>query len=74
MMIDHRAEIFYHVTYIDLAKQDKFPPGSGLPVLSPEAAAARGAKTIRAMNPYYLGEIRAIAAGAGIDASFLANN
>jgi len=60
-----------HVIDINPGKQFMHLPGTGLQVLSPEAAAARRPATIFVMNPNYLDEVKAIAAAHGLGARIL---
>lgn len=74
LMVDPQARIIDHVIDINPAKQGKYLPVSGIPVLSPKAAAARKPIAIYVMNPNYLDEIRALAADLGISAQFIPIN
>jgi hypothetical protein len=50
-------------------KRGSFLPGSGLPVVSPEEARARGVRSIVVANANYVAEIRARCHAEGWDAS-----
>jgi len=63
-----------HVVDINPGKQGRYLAGTGLPILSPRAAVARGARTIFVMNPNYLEEIAAIAAEVGLAARLVPIN
>jgi SAM-dependent methyltransferase len=65
LLIDPENRVLDHVVDINPGKQGRFFPTSALPVLSPEASAARGPKTIFVMNPNYLDEIAADLAARG---------
>jgi SAM-dependent methyltransferase len=65
LLIDPENRVLDHVVDINPGKQGRFFPTSALPVLSPEASAARGPKTIFVMNPNYLDEIAASLAARG---------
>ncbi len=65
LMVDPDRQVLDHVVDINPGKQGRFFPTSALPVLSPEASAARGPKTIFVMNPNYLDEIAADLATRG---------
>ncbi len=74
LMVDPHASMIDHVIDINPAKQGKYLPGSGVPVVSPLTAATRKASTIYVMNPNYLDEIRTIATNVGIAAEFVPIN
>ena len=74
LMTDPEARHIDHIVDVNPGKQGRHVPGSGLKVLSPKDAAARGARTIYVMNPNYLDEIRATAAEIGIVADFIPIN
>jgi SAM-dependent methyltransferase len=65
LLVDPENAIIDHVVDINPGKQGRFFPSSALPVLSPEASAARAPKTIFVMNPNYLDEIAASLAARG---------
>jgi hypothetical protein len=50
---------------INPAKQRKFVPGTGHPIVAPEALAARGVRHVVPMNPAYRAEIATMLAGTG---------
>lgn len=74
LMMDPEAKTIDHVIDVNPAKQGKYLPVSGVAVLSPEASAARKARTIYVMNPNYLDEIRVTAREVGITAQFVPIN
>jgi SAM-dependent methyltransferase len=65
LMVDPDGKVLDHVVDINPGKQGRFFPTSALPVMSPEASAARGPRTIFVMNPNYLDEIAASLAARG---------
>jgi hypothetical protein len=65
LMVDPESRVLDHVVDINPGKQGRFFPISALPVLSPEASAARGPTTVFVMNPNYLDEIAASLAARG---------
>jgi Methyltransferase domain/C-methyltransferase C-terminal domain len=65
LMVDPESRAVDHVVDINPRKQGRFFPISALPVLSPEASAARAPRTIFVMNPNYLDEIAADLAARG---------
>jgi len=65
LMVDPESRVLDHVVDINPGKQGRFFPTSALPVLSPEASAARKPATIFVMNPNYLDEIAADLAARG---------
>lgn len=69
--VDPAAELLAGLIDINVNKQRHFIPGSGHPVLSPEAAARIGIAVILVMNPIYADEIAAQAASAGLCARFV---
>jgi hypothetical protein len=72
ILADPENEVIDHVVDINPAKQGFFLPGSGLPVVSPQDAAARRPRTIFVMNPNYMREIADTARDAGITARLVA--
>jgi 2-polyprenyl-3-methyl-5-hydroxy-6-metoxy-1,4-benzoquinol methylase len=53
---------------INPAKQGRFVPGTGHPIVAPEALAARGVRHVLPMNPAYRAEITPLLAGARLAA------
>lgn len=56
---------------VNTHKQGRFAPGTGTPVLAPEALCGRSVDMIVAMNPLYRPEIAGIAAALGVDAEIV---
>ena len=74
LLTDPDARLFDCAIDINPGKQGLHLAGSGLQVLSPDAAAARQPKTIFVMNPNYFDEIKRLAGDAGIAAAFVPIN
>jgi SAM-dependent methyltransferase len=74
LMVDPDSRMLDHVVDINPGKQGRFFPASALPVLSPEASAARDPATIFVMNPNYLDEIAASLAARGLAPRLVAIN
>jgi hypothetical protein len=70
LMMNSEAKLIDAAIDINPAKQGGFLPGSGLEVISPEAAVKRGMSTVIIMNPNYHDEVVAMLAklGAAADA------
>jgi len=73
-LVDPDASLLDHAIDVNPLKQGHFLPGTGLPVISPEASAMRKPRTVFVMNPNYLSEIRMIAKRAGILAELILIN
>jgi hypothetical protein len=74
LLTDPTATTFNCAIDINPGKQGLHLAGSGLQVLAPDAAAARGPKTIFVMNPNYLDEIGRLARDAGMSATLVPIN
>jgi len=74
LLVDAAGELIDHAIDINPEKQGHYLPGSGLPVVSPGASAARRPATVFVMNPVYLDEIGKVASAAGILADFIPIN
>jgi len=55
-LVDPAADLIDCVADINPAKQGRFVPGTGHPIVAPAALAARGVKTVVLMNPAYRAE------------------
>lgn len=74
LLTDSGAEIFACAIDINPGKQGLHLAGTGLQVLSPQAAAAQNPKTIFVMNPNYLDEIGETMRACGIEARLVPIN
>jgi SAM-dependent methyltransferase len=74
LLTDPEAQIFDCAIDINPGKQGLHLAGSGLPVLSPSAAAERKPATIFVMNPNYLDEIKSLTSDLGINAALVPIN
>lgn len=72
--VDPEARLVTCVIDINPAKQGKFLPGTGHPILGPEAALAHAVGTIFVMNPNYRDEIGATLHGMGSAAELVSIN
>ena len=59
------------VVDLNPAKQGRFVPGTGQPIIAPSDLRGYRARTILVMNPKYLDEIRALAGVEAPDADVL---
>lgn len=69
MMINTERQLIDAAVDINPGKQGRFMPGSGLEILSPEAAAKRGVSTVLVMNPNYYDEVVTAVTGLGLTAN-----
>ncbi|MFD0980279.1 methyltransferase, partial [Tropicimonas aquimaris] len=53
-------------------KQNRFLPGTGIQVMTPQALATTPPDTVIVMNPVYLGEISSSLAGLGLSPELVA--
>ena len=60
-LLDPAREWIAGIVDVNPKKQGRFVPGSGHPILAPDAIAERGIRSIVVMNPNYAGEISASA-------------
>ena len=64
-LVDPDASRIDCVVDINPAKQGRFIPGTGHPIVPPDALAARGVRHVVPMNPAYRAEIAATLAVSG---------
>lgn len=70
-LVDPDASVIECVVDLNPAKQGRFIPGTGHPIVAPSALAERGIATVLVMNPNYRAEIAALAATLGLKLDLL---
>jgi SAM-dependent methyltransferase len=68
----HAPDVFRFVIDVNPARQGKFMPGSGQPILSPNYLNKDRPEVVIVTNPLYEQEIRAIVNGMGLECSYVA--